>query len=465
MDGINRKLKQDITPKHQVVKPQSVYEEISAVKIEKETIVVTRTEPSYRSDSSDKHNPQNIDENPFFTKGRIAHRPFVVPNKTSSHSHIWLWFLSVCAILIAMFTIMSVFSSATLEILPQSESALIDSTLTASKDATTTTGLVFNFLSLTDERSKQVPATIDQNVPKQAFGTVIIYNAYSSENQRLIKNTRLESADHKIFRINDSVVVPGAKVSGGKITTPGSVEAVIYADAVGKDYNIGLADFTIPGFKGDPRYTKFSAKSKPNSPIAGGFSGSIKVPSDEVVALARTALRDELRTTAVEKARAEIPAGMTFFPGSLILKYAEPTQESKGDSATISMSATVSVFFFDTALLTQKIAEIGLKDYKDEPVIISNMQSLVFTFLDPVDNVVLSDLLNVKFSLKGTTAFVWNVDTEKLRSELAGKNKKDFEKVISSLAHIKKASMNISPFWSNVVPSNTKKITVKILDK
>lgn len=403
-----------------------------------------------------------IDKSPFFGKERTG-GPLSPRSSQKTNVHFMVWVLAILALTGAVFAGLNYFSSATIEVVPLTQSAHLDTEFTVAKEVAGD-GLVFKFLSLSEEKSKQVDATVEKTIQKKASGKVIIYNAYSTTPQRLIKNTRLESSDHKIFRINDSVVVPGAKIAGGKVLESGSVEAVVYADAPGKEYNIGLADFTIPGFKGDPRYSKFTARSKADSPIAGGFLGTVKVPTDEAIALAQTNLKEELMKTAVEKARGQIPDHVTFFPGSMVLKFEEVPQDlSKDNASSVTMRATVSVFFFDTELLTQTIAKTSLKDYKGALITLSNISALTFTFLDPVDTVVLSDLAQIHFKITGDAVFVGKIDQEKLIAEVAGKNKKDFPGIITAQDNIKRANAVVRPMWRTAFPVDISKITVKIV--
>jgi len=253
-------------------------------------------------------------------------------------------------------------------------------------------------------------------------------------------------------------------MSGTKVLEPGSVEAVVFADASGKEYNIGLADFTIPGFKGDPRYSKFTARSKTDSPIAGGFLGTVKVPTDEAIATAQASLKEELKKTAVEKARAQVPDSVSFFPGSMVLKFEEVPQDLSADTAaSVTMRATVSVFFFDTELLTQKLAHTALKDYKGEPITLTNISTLAFTFLDPVDNVVLADLNQVRFRIDGEALFVGRIDEKKIIAEVAGKKKSDFPSIITAQSNIKRANAVVRPMWKGTFPTDISKISVKII--
>jgi hypothetical protein len=450
MDGINRKPMQDVAvPQNEVMqRPSFVPETHPAAPISKEA--------------------SRIDKNPFFEKG---HPSGVTPSR-KSNSHFFVWVLAVVALGGAVFAVLNRFSSATIELVPLTQSVHLENEFTAIKgDAGE--GLAFKFLSLSEEKTQEVDATVEKTIQKKASGKVVILNSYSGESQRLIKNTRLESPDHKIFRINDSVVVPGAKIVAGKVSEPGYVEALVYADAAGEEYNIGFADFTIPGFKGDPRYAKFIARScrKPlcneDSSLAGGFSGTVKVPADEAVAKAQTDLKEELMKIAVEKAQAQVaqvPKKSSFFPGSMVIKFEEVPQDLSAEApASVTMRATVSVFFFDTESLTQKIAHIALKDYKGELLTLSNIPALTFTFLDPVDNVVLADLTQVRFRIDGEALFIGRIDEAKLIAEVSGKKKNDFSRIITEQNNIKMANAVVRPMWQTTFPADSSKISVKIV--
>lgn len=408
-----------------------------------------------RDDEGDR-----IGKNPFFKKPRNGETE--PQNTKGGGARSILWALLFVLFLVLGFAVANYFATATIEIMPITRSATIDSDFVAHKDVTGDE-LVFDSTILSEEKIKEVPATIEKKIQKKASGKVTIFNSYNGESQRLIKNTRLESASHKIFRIDQSVVVPGVRVVDGK-TVPGSVNVVVYADVAGDGYNIKEpSDFTIPGFKGDPRYTKFKAMTIPGSPITGGFSGAVKVPSDEAIKGTQEELKQDLKKIVIEKVRANIPADKSFFPGSVVLKFEEVPQDFTAlDTANVSMRATVAVFFFDTANLTRKLALVSLPEDKSNPFVISNMSALTFSFVDPVDNVVLSDISKIRFHINGSADFVGLIDSKKIISELLGKDKKDFSSIIKNQINVNKANAVVRPMWKTVFPINPAKITVKI---
>lgn len=449
-DIIRKQMKDVIVPQNDIIRRPSAVPE-------------AYTAPSKEAEDD------RIESNPFFEKPRGKDGDTRKRKVSGARRILWAVFFAI--LLAGGFAVASYFATATIEITPIARSVALESDIVALKEASAG-NLTFQFMSIADEKTKEVPATIEKKIQKKASGKVIIYNAYSKDSQRLIKNTRLEdNATHKIYRIDTSIVVPGAKVLNGKVVTPGSVEAVVYADVPGDAYDVkllgGAGDFSIPGFKGDPRFAKFYGRMSEKAPISGGSScASCKVPSDEAVAQAQEELKQDLKKEATEKARAQIPDGVSFFPGSIVIKFEEVPHDPTAESTVkVSMRATVSVFFFDTTQLTGKLAISALPENKNNTFIVSNMSALDFKFIDPVDNVVLSDISKIHFRISGNAEFVGKIDAQKLRTELAGKNKSDFSKIIADQKNISKADAVVRPMWKSVFPSDTAKITVKLLDK
>ena len=185
--------------------------------------------------------------------------------------------LFISVILLSAFFWMSYFGTARVIITPRQEVISVSGVFTAVRGQNDGAKLAFETMTVSKEVSEEIPANVEREVAERAEGAIIVYNAYSAAPQRLIKNTRFTTEDGKIFRAKDSVVVPGTTIENGKVI-PGSVEALVVADEPGEAYNMGLSDFTIPGFKGDPRYDKFYARGK--TEMTGGFSGTKKFPSE-----------------------------------------------------------------------------------------------------------------------------------------------------------------------------------------
>ena len=88
------------------------------------------------------------------------------------------------------------------------------------------------------------------------------------------------------------------EIEEGEIV-PSSIDVEVVADEPGKEYNIGPTTFSIPGFKGSPKYEGFYGKS--TKPMTGGLIHQGKVVSEEDVARAETELKEALLEEAQEE--------------------------------------------------------------------------------------------------------------------------------------------------------------------
>lgn len=391
------------------------------------------------------------------------HYEYEDARRPKSGGKLWLWLLAALGLCIVAFAITSLFTYANVYITP----VKTDITLSGAIDAykTPSSGqLAFQTLSVTKTATKELPATKEEQVDRRASGTIIVYNAYSSQIQRLIKNTRFETPDGKIYRIMNSIDVPGVVVEGGN-TIPGSIEVVVYADEAGTSYNIGLTDFTIPGLKGDARYSKFYARSK--TPIAGGFSGIMKTIDESAFEAAKTELQASLKTSLLAEARASLPANTTLFEGAAQYMFADNDflPEAQGGVVTVTETGTMNAMTFDSFGLSQFLARQTLgATYDGSPVLIDNLDSLAFSIsdkgqYDPTKQE------KIQVTLQGTGNLVWQVDEEKVKNALAGTPKDSFNTAIEDVAGIERAHGSIRPVWSGHFPDNPDKIRISFEDE
>ncbi|MEK7138533.1 MAG: hypothetical protein AAB787_03425, partial [Patescibacteria group bacterium] len=221
----------------------------------------------------------------------------------------WLWWsLGVALLLVLIYAVSFLFASVTVEVTPAQLDVAINDNFVATKSGG---ALNFDVVTLPAKvASREVKASGTEKVSRAASGPVIIYNNYSKDNQKLITSTRFQAKNGKIYRLRQPLIVPGMKMQGGKLV-PGSIEATIYADQPGADYNQEATDFTIPGFKDDPRFSKFYARSK--SALSGGLVGEVRKLSPEEADKARKALSADLTRELLLEARAKIPASFVLF--------------------------------------------------------------------------------------------------------------------------------------------------------
>jgi len=375
------------------------------------------------------------------------------------HPRIWLWVVAFGSVIFVLFVLSTLFTGASAKIVPTQATIALDNSFTARKDAVDD-GLPFKLVVVSDEVIKDIPTSEKREVERKASGSIIIYNAYSSREQRLIRNTRFETPDGKIYRIPESTVVPGTDVQNGEII-PGSIEVKVYADAPGELYNVDLSDFTIPGFKGDPRYDKFYARSK--TPMTGGFSGKVNVVPDTEISSVRTEMQEELKNKLLENALSQVPEDFILYSDAAFFTFIgqEGPYETKENILSVVEKGTLNAIIFNKEGLSKYVAEGNLSTYDGAPILIRDLEDLSFIVpnklsIDPINDDTFT------FLLSGTAHLVWLVDNEALKRDLAGIRKDEFSNVVEEYSSIKRAEATIRPFWSGTFPEDPEDITIDI---
>ncbi len=368
-----------------------------------------------------------------------------------------IWVVAFVFVLFLLYTVFSLFAGATVNVVPKQEATVVDGVFSAYKNASDEQ-LQFDIMILAKEKSVEVPASVEKQMDRKASGDIVIYNTYSDAAQRLIKNTRFESTDGKIYRIKESTVVPGTEVKDGKII-PGSVEVKVYADEPGEYYNLGLSDFTIPGFKGSERFDNFYARSK--TEISGGFSGLVKVPSEEDVLSARAQLRSDIESQLLNEASAQKPNDFVLYQDGIFITFDDDERilEAKGDSVEIIERGTFNGIIFSKQNLAKFIARQTSSSYEGDDVYIQDVEDISFNIENKDgDNFPVNHFL---FTLSGPIKIVWTVDEDALKSELVNTSKKDFNKIMAGFFNIEKAEATIRPFWKRTFPAEEKNIRIE----
>jgi hypothetical protein len=346
--------------------------------------------------------------------------------------------------------ITSIFHSALVTVMPHTATSALNGDFVAKKTPAANE-LGYQAITVDQTGSETVKATGQKQVSTRASGTITIFNNYSSAVQRLIKNTRFATPEGLIFRISDSVTVPGKKG-----TIPGSIDATVVADEAGTTYNVGLKDFTIPGFKGDPRYSTFYARSK--TPLAGGFVGVQKIVSDADRAKAKADIESKIHDDLIKQITAKRSADTIIYDSAYTVEYKMlPDEVIAADQVSIKEQGTLSAAAFDKKALSSALARTLIPGYKGDVVTIPLASAFVFT---PKDfKPATAD--SISFHLSGTAAFEWVYDEVALKNALKGQPRSNTQAVIGKFPMIEKADISIRPFWSRSFPSSVDKITIK----
>jgi hypothetical protein len=359
-----------------------------------------------------------------------------------------------------IFSIPLFFSSATVVISPKEMNLPVNVTGSASLGSTNG-ALKYEIATLSREGTKEIPASGEEEVRRSATGKIVIYNDYSAEPQTLVARTRFETPGGLIFRIQEQITVPGQKTVSG-VKTPGSVTATVIADAPGEEYNVGLADFTIPGFEGDPRFSKFSAKSDPQNPITGGFVGVIKKVSESDQTASKIAIEAELKKELSEQLTSQIPNTHILFRNGATFSFEELPQEpgSSNSTAIIKERGTIHGILFNRKDLSEFIAN-NYEQIKGKKVNIENLDSISFT-LNEVNLFNPETSEEISFKIVGDAKFVWEIPTDEVKNSLIGQKRSNIKDILSKFEAVERANLSFMPPWTLSIPKDPSKIKLEI---
>lgn len=327
------------------------------------------------------------------------------------------------------------------------------------------------FVEKTKNITRIYPATGTQSVSIKATGTITISNAYSSSQQNLVTGTRFQSPDGKIFRLTKSVTVPGAKTVRGNITAS-TIKATVQADVAGAEYNIGPAHFTIPGFKGTPKYAGFYGDS--DEAMTGGLVGTSKVATDADIAQAKNeihkTLEDALKTDMILSIPEEIKVIQAATKFTVTKEDINKVADSDGNFKITSVGSIQSIGF----------KEADIKSVLEPQI--TNMVKLDIAASDAKAGIVGGDLgltlkdsvviygdpridftnKNMSLPLKFHSTLRRNLDLEAFKQFVSGKPPSELAHNKVPFPGISAVKIRLWPFWVMSVPKNPSRVTIDV---
>ena len=311
-------------------------------------------------------------------------------------------------------------------------------------------------LSATKNAQVPIEAQGKRQVNEKAKGKLIIYNGYNKNPQQLVATTRFESPDGKIFRLDKAVVVPGAKVEGGKIT-PSSVEAEVTAAEAGDASNVGpQMGWKLPAFKGTPRYDGFYAENKER--MQGGFVGErpsateedMKAGEAKLANVLENALSAQMSILLSEKFK--LIDGATSFALTRVELQSDPQNP---DKAFLYGEASMKKLVFIEEMLSAALME----KYRDSAPENAKVETLRANYAPPTVNFTDGTM---EVSAEGAVSFVSDISPERVREGVAGKNEAELKQFVFSLPGVEGAKISLWPFWVVRAPKNADRIDVSI---
>jgi hypothetical protein len=293
-----------------------------------------------------------------------------------------------------------------------------------------------------------------ETVSAKAAGVLIVYNSYSSASQTLVRNTRFESPDKKIFRLERQVTVPGAQVEGGKVT-PSSIEVAVVAEEAGEAYNLPASSgWRIPGFVGTPRYEGFYAETKQG--MKGGFIGERAKPSAAEIANARVELTQALTDALQSQFLIILSDRFTALPGSRRVTLVEESVAADPEDTHIFHlfgEAVMKQIVFEEPTLKTALIEKAGRSLQSELV----AKSFDYTFSTSTPDFIKSTLT---FTAAGEGVFTEPFDVDAFRTAMAGKGEAELKAAVFAIPGVEAATVSLSPFFVRSVPTDMDKIEV-----
>lgn len=361
-------------------------------------------------------------------------------------------FVTVVAVALVIATSVGVlfyFSSSKVEVTPNTVSAAVQSSFTATKSSGS---LPFEIITAQKIASQSIKGSGTKTVSSSASGTITIYNTQAKA-QKLIANTRFATSAGLVFRIHSAVTVPS-----GTASKPGSVTAKVYADQAGASYNVDSTSFTIPGFAGTPLASQVYARS--TTMMAGGASGSVPVVDTALEAQTRSALVAALAPDLLASIQGQIPPGYVLVPGAIVTTYEESALAPSATTGQVDIKeqgTITAVIFPNAALATAIAASVTGIGYQGEPLTLASADSLQLAAANGLPDVNASSFT---FSLSGTASLVYSVDPARIAAAIAGKTRSAAEVALTNYPEVKRAIIILRPFWRQSFPEDPASISV-----
>lgn len=371
------------------------------------------------------------------------------PLRTTKKGFPWKYAIATLVVIVLAFITLQAFSGAKVEISP-----VVDETPVSGEFAATSSAgdLSYELVTASTVVSASVPAEGTEEADDPAQGTITVYNA-QAKTQQLIKNTRFESPQGLIFRIRDSITVPG-----GTATKPGELTVTVYADEGGEKYNVAPTSFTIPGLKGSETYDLVYARS--TEAMTGGFSGMRASVADAT----KTKKYDEMKSSIdaeLQKALAgEVPEGYVLLPGASWTTYEPQPDGIASGTVTLNQKGTVTAVVFPNEALAKAIAYRTLNGYEGQGVMLKDTGTLTVASMS--GSAPSGGDTSFSFTLSGNTSIKWLVDPEKIAGAIAGKSRDAAQTVLKGFPEVDKANMILRPFWAGKFPDDPDKIKVEV---
>jgi hypothetical protein len=282
------------------------------------------------------------------------------------------------------------------------------------------------------------------DVPGKSRGEVRLVNT-SSQAQRLVINTRVQTGTGLVYRLTAPVTVPAR----------GSVTSSVVADQEGGVYDIAPARFTIPGLSLSRQEVVYAESS---APFVGGVTSVGAVGEEDMVRL-----RSLVDNDAQKRFEGMLPltpsSGLRTFYSTRLKEETSASVGSVVGQVFATHTVRVVLVQYERSALIQALNEM-----------VEKQLTVQHTTFDIDANDVTIQLKECVLSSMRCVADVHVSGLESLRlqsevldpSHFAGKTKDEVRRYVQTLPYVSWVEVSLSPSWLRTVPQLVDNITINV---
>lgn len=315
---------------------------------------------------------------------------------------------------------------------------------------------------------------------QNASGNLTVINTSGVE-RPLVTQTRFQTDDGIVFRLQKEVIVPA-----GTVASPGTIVVSVVADildangvAVGDRGNIAPTRFFLPGLKEDSRADLYAESY--DAMTGGTTLVHVKVTEEDLLA-AQDKLENDLMEKAIASLRKEaLSLGNTnginlklledsdvIVYGGAIIKVPYELVGQEMDSFEITGSMSISGVAYDSdALYSILKVEIISTQTPGKQLISVDADSVSIQVLEVDNN---ANVYKMTAQIQGIEEYEIDSDpeagnqlVEKIKEHIAGKTVEEATNYIENLPEVNTVEISLWPIWSPSIPSLPENIAVKSL--
>lgn len=317
---------------------------------------------------------------------------------------------------------------------------------------------------------------------KNASGNLTIINTSGVE-RPLVVQTRFQTEDSIVFRLQEEVVVPA-----GTAENPGTLVAYVLADpldangvAVGERGNIPASRFFLPGLREGSRDTLYAESY---DPMTGGSSDSRTEVSENDLLAAELELGNTLKEKALSALRKEVLSEIGV--QGVDLKLLEDSQAITYQTPLIDLPYELVGQEMETFDVTGRILISGVA--YDRQGLYSILKSETISTKTPGKRLISvdEDSMALKVLEADNLSLIYKITTqiqgieeyeidpeleggsklaEKIKEHVAGKSVEEAEAYIQNLPEVNSVEIRLWPVWSPRIPTLPENIKIKSLSK